>query len=93
MKRGNKLPILLGIAAVEAYRFYKGKGLFNKVRYAKQHEAVGNYMETHYPGGFYSDLTETDEGWSCIVTYGGRRIVLYMTLSSDGTFIFWEKEV
>ena len=91
-KRRNNLPILLGIAIWEAYRFYKGKGIFNKVRYKAQHEAVSNYMETHYPNAFYSDIVETENGWSCIITDQNRKIVLYLTKTDDGTFIFWEQE-
>ncbi|MBR6392010.1 MAG: hypothetical protein IKS12_01880 [Eubacterium sp.] len=89
-KRGN-LPVLLCIAAWVAYRCYKGQGIFNKVRYKAQHEAVSNYVETHYPNAFYSDIIEADNGWSCIVTDGGRKIVLYLTKTDSGTFIFWEK--
>ena len=91
-KKNGKLPVLLGIAVWEAYRFYKGKGIFNKIRYKEQHDAVINYMETHYPNAFYSDIIEAENGWSCIITDGARRIVLYMTKTEDGTFVFWEKE-
>lgn len=91
-KKNKKLPVLLGIAAWEAYRFYKGRGIFNKLRYKKQHDALGNYLETHYPGAFYSDIIEVDGGWSCIVNSGGRQIVVCMTNTEDGTFVFWEKE-
>lgn len=92
MSKRKNLPVLLGIAVWEAYRFYKGKGIFNKIRYKAQHEAVSNYMETHYPNAFYSDIIEAENGWSCIITDKNRRILLYMTKTDDGTFIFWEKE-
>ena len=91
-KKKSKLPILLGIAVWEAYRFYKGKGIFNKLRYKSQHEALGNYLETHYPNAYYSDIIETDGGWSCVVTDNGRRFVIYMTKTEDGVFLFSEKE-
>ena len=93
MSRKNKsLPVLLGVAAWEAYRFYKGKGIYNKLRYKKQHEALNNYLKTHYPEAFYSDIVEADGGWSCVATNGDNRIVIYMTKTDDGTFVFWEKE-
>ena len=93
MSRNNrKLPFLLGVAAWEAYRFYKGKGIFNKLRYKEQHDALGKYLETHYPDAFYSDIVETDDGWSCMVNTGGRKVLVYMTKTNDGTFVFWEKE-
>lgn len=92
-KKGNKLPLLIGLAAVGAYRFCKGKGIFNKIRFAEQHRVFSDYIESHFPGAFYSDITPTDDGWSCVVNNHGNRFVLYMTKSSDGVFVFWEKEV
>lgn len=92
-KKGSKLPLLIGLAALGAYRFYKGKGMFNKVRFMRQHEAVSDYLEKSFPNAFYSDITETEEGWSCVVNNMGNRFVLYMTKTPDDTFIFWEKEI
>lgn len=92
-KRNKKLTVLLGIAALEAYRFYKGKGIFNKIRFKEQHEAVSNYLETHYPDAFYSDITETPEGWSCVINKREEKIVLYMTKTPEDMFVFWEKKI
>lgn len=78
---------------LEAYRFYKGKGIFNKVRYKKQHEAVSSYIDAHYPDAFYSDITETGTGWSCIVHSKNTKIMLYMSKASDGRYVFWEKTI
>ena len=91
-RKNSRLPLFLGIAAWEAYRFYKGKGIFNKIRYKEQHEALGNYLDTHYPNAFYSDIVEADGGWSCIVNDNGRRIVVYMIKTEDGVYLFSEKE-
>lgn len=90
---GKKLSVLAGIAAAEAYRFYKGKGIFNTVRFKKQHKAASDYIAANYPGAFYSAITETENGWSCVVSSHGRKIVLYMTCGNDGNFIFWEKDI
>lgn len=92
-KKGNKLPILAGLAALGIYRFYKGKGIFNKIRFADQHNAVSDYLESNYPNAFYSDITPTDDGWSCIVNNMGTRFVLYITKSEGGVFVFWEKTI
>lgn len=92
-KNGNKLPLLIGIAAVGAYRFYKGKGIFNKIRFKEQHEAVVCYLETRYPDAFYSDIAPTDDGWSCVINSGSKKTVLYMTKADNGTFVFWEKDI
>ena len=91
-RKNRKLPVLLGVAVWEVYHFYKGKGIFNKFRYKEQHEALCHYLETHYPDAFYSDIVEAEGGWSCIVTDGGRQIVIYMTKTDNETFVFWEKE-
>ncbi len=92
MNKRNRVPFLLGIAAWEAYRFYKGRGIFNKLRFKAQHDALCNYLETHYPNAFYSDIVEVDGGWSCIVKDSGREHIIYMTRTEDGMFLFSEKE-
>ena len=92
-KNNKKMPVLLGLALWEAYRFYKGKGIFNKIRFKSQHEAIGNYVGTHYPNAFYSDVVETDDGWSCVINNNGTKIMLNMTKANDGTVVFWEKSM
>ena len=92
-KSKKKVAFLLGLAALEAYRFYKGKGIFNKIRFKEQHDAIANYLETHYPKAFYSDVTETPEGWSCVINNREEKIILYMTKTPEGMFVFWEKKV
>lgn len=91
-EKKSRLPFFLGLAAWEAYRFYKGKGIFNKIRFKSQHDALSNYLETHYPDAFYSDIVEADGGWSCVVNDNGRKIVIYMTKTEDGVYLFSEKE-
>lgn len=91
-KRSTKL-ILLGAAALGAYNLYKGKGAFNKVRFKEQHQAVSDYLESHFPNSTYSEITPTDEGWSCVVNTYPKNFVLYMTKTNDGMFVFWEKEI
>lgn len=92
-KNNRKIPLIAGIAAAELYRFYKGKGVFNGLRYKKQHRAIADYLDGHYPNAVYSPVAETEDGWSCIVTVPGGKIVLYLTCASDGTYIFWEKKI
>lgn len=89
----SKITILAGAALFEVYRLYKGKGIFNKLRYKQQHEAVSNYMETHHPGAFYSDISETGSGWTCVINEKNRRIMLCLSRTPDGVFVFWEKEI
>lgn len=92
-KRNQKLPLLVGFVAIAAYRLYKGRGIFNRVRFKSQHDAISAYLDAHYPKAFYSGITETENGWSCIVTEPGGRHVLHLTKTSDGTFVFWEKKI
>ena len=89
----GRAPILVGIAALEAYRFCMGKGVFNSLRFKRQHQAVAAYVDAHYPDAFYSGICRTDTGWSCIVTAPSGRRVLYLTETDDGTFVFWEKKI
>lgn len=91
-KKGTKL-VLLGAAALGAYNLYKGKGVFNKLRFKEQHDAVADYLENKYPDATYSEIALTDKGWSCIVETGKNNFVLYMTKSPEEVYIFWEKEI
>ena len=91
-KKGAKI-LLLGAAALGAYNFYKGKGVFNKLRFKEQHSAVSDYLENQYPGATYSELTATDEGWSCVVNNDGENFVLYLTKTVEEGYVFWEKEI
>ncbi len=92
-KKNTRLTALLALGAVGAYRFYKGKGSFNKIRFKSQHEAVSKYVETHYPGAFYSGITETSKGWTCVITARDAQIALYIDKAPDDTFIFWEEKM
>ncbi len=92
-KKTTKLLLLGAAAAVGAYSFYKGKGIFNKVRFKAQHDAVCEYLENEFSGASYSEITPTDEGWSCVVDAETGKFVLYMTKTPEGKFSFWEKEI
>lgn len=91
--KDSKLPVLLGVALWEGYRFYKGKGIFNKLRYKKEHNAVSNYLETHYPDAFYSDIVMTDDGYTCVINNYNKKIMLHFAKTEDNNFVFWEKEI
>ena len=91
-KKTTKL-LLLGAAALGAYNLYKGKGVFNKIRFKEQHDAVCDYLENNFPNATYSEITATDEGWSCVVNTASGNFVLYMTKSPENVYVFWEKEI
>ncbi len=90
MKKKTKL--LLGSAAVAGvYSVITGKGPFNKLRFAKQHEHISRYVETHYPNGAYSPITATESGWVTVIKrIGMPKIILYVTCDEDGNYIFEE---
>jgi len=93
MKKKKLLTIALGVAAIGIYRAAKGKGAFNKMRFADQHEAVGRYLESHHPGAVYSAIEQFGDGWSCVITDNGQKFLLYMTCSTEGVYIFDESEI
>ncbi len=94
MKKKNKLLALaLGAAAVGIYRAAKGKGAFNRLRFANQHEAISKYVETHHPGAAYSGIEAVGEGWSCVIYDSGEKYLLYLTCSADGVYIFEENKI
>lgn len=86
--------MLAGAAALGAYSYMEGKGPFNKIKFKSQHEAVSRYVEAHYPNALYSPITETANGWTTVVRrLGVEPVVLYITKSDDGMFIFREESV
>ena len=85
------LIMLAGAAALGAYSFVEGKGPFNRLKFKDQHDAVSRYVETHYPNALYSPIVETANGWTTSVRrFGMEPVILYITKSDDGMFIFSE---
>ena len=56
------LPALAGVAAAMVYKAACGHGVFNTLRFHKEHDAVKRYVAAHYPGARYSLLGQTDGG-------------------------------
>ena len=55
MSKKSKLPLLIGLAAVGAYRFYKGKGVFNKYRFDSDSNDVELFPATEWVHGSLED--------------------------------------
>ena len=86
------LIMLAGAAAIGAYSYAEGIGPFNKLKFKNQHDAISRYVETHYPGAFYSPIVGTANGWMTSVKRADMTpIVLYVTRSADGMYIFSEE--
>ena len=94
MKRKNRLLLLtLASAAAVGYSAYEGRGVFNKIRFKKIHEAVSGYVDTHYPGCSYSPITKGAHGYFTTITTPQGRVILYITDARNGMFIFEEKKI
>jgi hypothetical protein len=89
--RKNKLLMLAAIAAAGAYGAICGKGVFNKPRFREQHDAVSRYVQNRYPDATYSPIEATENGWATIIRRINQpQILLYVTRSNDGVYIFHE---
>ena len=89
--KSKTIFMLAGAAALGAYSYIEGKGPFNKIKYKDQHEAVSRYVEAHYPNALYAPITKTENGWMTSVRrFGMEPVVLYITRSEDGMYIFSE---
>ena len=94
MKKKNRfLLFALASAAAVGYSAYEGRGVFNKVRFKKVHEAVGGYVDTHYPNCFYSPSSKAQHGYLTTITTPHGRVILYITEARNGMFVFEEKKI
>ena len=93
MKKKNA-AILATVAAAGIYSVVNGKGIFNKVRFREQHDAVSRYVKSHYPNAAYSPITAAGNGWTTTIRRVGKpRIFLYITRSSDNVYVFHETDI
>lgn len=91
MKNPLKSPVFWGLAAAGAYHAIKGTGIFNRPRFAQQHDAISKYVETNYPNAAYSPIIQTQNGWATVITApGGKQIPLYVSRTSDGVYVYKE---
>ena len=68
------------------------RGDFDKLRYKKVYEKVLEHTDSENTGAKCLGPVKTQEGWSCVVSHGGKNTVLYIT--DDGNNLsFWEKEI
>lgn len=90
----KRTMFLIGAAAAGVYGAVKGKGPFNRLRFKEQHERISHYVETHYPSALYSPVSATEKGYVTVIhRLGQPPIVLYITVDSDGNYIFTENTV
>ena len=91
--KGNKFATLaISAAIVAAYSAITGKGIFNKLRFKDEHDAIGRYVESNYPGAKYSPIQKTELGFAVVVSRGkdASNIMIYATPTADGHYVFRE---
>lgn len=87
----NKWFMVAAVAAAGAYGIIRGKGIFNKPRFKEQHDAVSRYISSHYPNAAYTSIEATENGWATVIRRPNEpQLLLYITKSSDGIYIFNE---
>ncbi len=89
----KKLPIiaaLSGIAVAAGYRIIKGHGVYNRIKFKDEHNAISHYLETNHPNATYSAITNTGDGYYTIVTNGSEKFMLTVTKTEDGMYIYHE---
>ena len=87
------LPALAGVAAAVVYKAARGHGVFNTLRFHKEHDAVKRYVAAHYPGARYGLLGQTDCGLGTVVDTDSGKIWLSVTRLPGGRCVFAEKPI
>lgn len=93
MKKAEKklLTFAAAAAAATAYSAITGKGIFNKYKFKKEHEAIAKYVESNYPGAVYSPVQKTEQGYSVIIRRPNMaKVMLYIYPTDDGRYVFNE---
>lgn len=95
MKKSHKLTaVLVGAAAAGIYAAVRGKGIFNRPRFKKQHDAIERYIEAKHKNAQYSPVEQISNGWCTVVTeFDGTQFMLYMTCDENGVFVFHEEKL
>ena len=95
MKKSHRLmAVLAGAAAAGVYAAVKGKGVFNRPRFAKQHDAIQRYIDAKHKNAEYAPVETVSNGWCTVVTEtDGRQFMLYMTCDKDGVFVSHEEKL
>lgn len=91
MKKKLTLITVATAAMAIAYRAAKGYGVFNRMRFSKEHQAISDYLASHHPGATYGPIAETGESVSTVVSGYSKKFILVVTKSDDGIYIFSEE--
>lgn len=91
----KKLTLITAATAAIAltYRAAKGYGIFNRVRFSKEHQAITDYLAAHHPNATYGPIAQTGDSVSTVVTDSNEKFILVVTKSNEGIYIFSEEEL
>lgn len=93
MKKKSAL-ILTAAAVTGIYSVVNGKGIFNKIRFKEQRDAVERYVAGHYLRAVFTPITAAGNGWTTIILrHGMPKIFLYLTRSADNVYVFHESNI
>ncbi len=93
MKKSSARLLAFAATAVSAtaYSAITGKGIFNKYKFKKEHEAIAKYVESNYPGAVYSPVQKTEKGYAVIVRKPNMtKLLLYVMPTEGGDFVYEE---
>lgn len=91
MNKKKLTGMIFTAAALTAYSALTGKGIFNKMRFKNEHEAIGRYVDGNYPGAVYSPIQKTELGYAAIIRRpNAAKILLYAMPTVDGHYVFKE---
>lgn len=79
-------------AAATLYSAVTGKGVFNRMRFKNEHDAIARYVESNYPGAVYSPIQKTEMGYAAVIRRPNRgsKIMLYAMPCEGGHYVFKE---
>ena len=91
IKRG---AVITSALSAVIYGAVAGKGIFNKPRFREQHEVLGSYVDTNYPGCVYLPISVHGSGWASAVRSGSRIVTyVYFSKAPTGDYVFTESKV
>ena len=93
MKKNKLLPTMVAVGAIVGYRAIKGYGVFNKLRYKNEYDAIDRYLDAHYPNATHGDVAKVGDCFYTTVKNENQTIVLTLTKTEDDMYVFEENEM
>ena len=92
MTKKRFFTLAAAATAATLYSAVTGKGVFNRMRFKNEHDAIARYVESNYPGAVYSPIQKTEMGYAAVIRRPNRgsKIMLYAMPCEDGHYVFKE---